>query len=88
MLKIKMTAESIVDIVHCLRLPLLDELEGQLLVMDVGGAIAAPAHAPAAELALRLAAQLRGGAFHVDIMLHQLCLLTREAYFFYRLFLI
>ena len=68
MLKIEMTAESTVDIVHCLRLPLLDELEGQLLVVDVGGAVAA-------ELAPRLAAQLRGGAFHVDVMLHQLCLL-------------
>ena len=75
MLKIEMTAESIIDIVHCLRLPLLHELEGQLLVVDVGGAVAAPAPAPAAELTLRLTAQLRDGAFYVNIMLHQLCLL-------------
>ena len=70
-----MAAESIVDVVHLLRLLPLHELEGQLLVVDVGGAVAAPVPAAAAELTARLTAQLRGGALDVDVMLHQLCLL-------------
>ena len=60
-----MAAESIVDIVHLLRLLPLHELEGQLLVVDVGGAVAAdtPTQLPA----LRL-----------YVLLHQLRLLCRE----------
>ena len=70
-----MAAESIVDIVHLLRLLPLHELEGQLLVVDVGGTVAAPVPAAAAELTSRLTAQLRGGALDVNVMLHQLRLL-------------
>ena len=65
-----MAAEAIVDVVHCLRLPLLHKLKGQLLIVDVGGAVAAPA---SADLASSLTAHLRGD---FDVVFHQLCLLN------------
>ena len=49
-----MAAVTVFDIVHWLRFrkPLVDQLEGQLLVVDVGGAVAAdtPTQLPALRL--------------------------------------